>query len=409
MKERRPRSEKPRRGAPHLPMAKRPDRPLVVRALLSGATGGPVHRVLFALGVALTLSPVATAVKHYFAPGRPALLTSTAIRGDVESTVMATGTLQAHQQVDVGAQVSGQLKSLKVKLGDPVRKGQLLAEIDPVLSENALLSAQSNLASLEAQRRAVSANLWQADLTLQRQRQMLAQEATSQQELEGAKAQAEVLRANLASFTAQIAQARAQVDSARASLAYTKITAPIDGEVVQIVTQEGQTVVAAQQAPVIMKLADLDHMTVKAQISEADVIRIRPGQPAWFTILGDSDARHSGTLRAVEPAPQEPGDAKGGPVFYNALFDTANPDHQLRIGMTAQVTVSLQEAPGALRIPLAALGKRMPDGRYPVRVLRRYGTTTTVMVAIGINDRVDVQVLDGLSEGDEVITADAGG
>ncbi len=371
-----------------------------------------LQKTLLALGIVLTLSPVATAVKRYFAPGKPAYLTATVARATVESTVMATGTLQAYQQVDVGAQVSGQLKSLKVRLGDQVRKGQLLAEIDPVLLQNALLASQASLASLEAQRRAVSASLWQANLTLQRQQQMLAREATSRQDLEAAKAQTDVLRANLASFDAQISQAHAQVDSARANLAYTKITAPIDGEVVVIVTQEGQTVVAAQQAPVILKLADLDHMTVKAQISEADVIRIRPGQPAYFTILGDTDARHTGVLRAVEPAPQDfsSGDTKtSGPVFYNALFETSNSDHQLRIGMTAQVTVGLQRADNALYVPISALGRRMQDGRYPVRVLHPDGSTTTLMVAAGINDRVNIQVLDGLNEGDEVVTADSGG
>jgi macrolide-specific efflux system membrane fusion protein len=385
---------------------------LAKRPLPGGTWGGPLQKSLLALGIVLTLSPGAMAVKRYFGPGKPAYLTATVGRASLESTVMATGTLQAYHQVDVGAQVSGQLKSLRVDLGDQVKKGQLLAEIDPEVLQNALVSAQANLASLEAQKLAVSASLWQANLALQRQQQMLARQATSQQDLEAAKAQADVLRANLASFSAQVSQARAQVDSAKANVAYTKITAPIDGEVVAIVTQEGQTVVASQQAPVILKLADLDHMTVKAQISEADVIRIRPGQPAYFTILGDTDARHTGVLRAVEPAPQDfsNGDAKpSGPVFYNALFETSNPDHQLRIGMTAQVTVGLQHADNALYVPISALGRRMQDGRYPVRVLHPDGSTTTVMVAAGINDRVNIKVLDGLNEGDEVVTADSGG
>lgn len=249
--------------------------------------GGLVQKALLVLGIVLTLSPVAMAVKRYFAPGKPTYLTATVARGTLESTVMATGTLQASEQVDVGAQVSGQLKSLKVELGDHVKKGQLLAQIDPELLQNALLSAQANLASLEAQRRAATASLWQADLNFQRQQQMLARQATSQQDLEAAKSQADVLRANVASFTAQISQANTQVDAAKINLAYAKITAPIDGQVVAIVTQEGQTVVAAQQAPVILKLANLDRMTVRAQISEADVVRIRPGQLAYFTTLGD--------------------------------------------------------------------------------------------------------------------------
>lgn len=351
----------------------------------------------------------ASLVHYLFGGAKPGpYLTAKVVRADLVSSVMTTGSLQARQQVDVGAQVSGQLKSLKVQLGDHVEKGQLLAEIDPVLSQNALLSARASLESLGAQRRAVAASLWQADLALRRQQEMIAQDATSRQDLEAAKAQALLLSANLASFDAQIRQAKTQVDSALTSLGYTKITAPMSGEVVAIVTQEGQTVVAVQQAPVILKLANLDVMTVRAQVSEADVIRIRPGQTAYFTILGDAAERHFGQVATIEPAPQDlsnGGPKVVGPVFYNALFDTANADHRLRVAMTAQVTVILNQAQNALCIPISALGKGGPDGRYPVRVLGRDGRITTTMVALGINDSVRIQVLNGLLEGDEVITA----
>jgi macrolide-specific efflux system membrane fusion protein len=339
-------------------------------------------------------------------------MTAPVVRGDIESVVMATGTLQAYQQVDVGAQVSGQLKSLKVGLGDHVAKGQLLAEVDPVLLKNALRSAKASMDSLAAQRRAAAANLSQADFAYGRQQKMIARDATSRQELEAANAQMLVARANLASFDAQIVQAKTQVDSARANLAYTKITAPMDGEVVAIVTQEGQTVVAAQQAPVILRLANLGTMTVKAQISEADVIRIQAGQKAYFTILGDSGERYAGALRAIEPGPEDfsngtsNGQKANGPVFYDALFEVPNPARRLRIGMTAQVTVVLAEAKDALVVPIAALGKPGTDGRHPVRVRRPDGTVTTVTVAVGISNNVNMQVTDGLAEGDEVITAE---
>jgi macrolide-specific efflux system membrane fusion protein len=363
--------------------------------------------------VALALS--AFLVQHFLLGGRAsAYLTAKVVRADIIRSVMTTGTLQARQQVDVGAQVSGQLKSLKVRLGERVKKGQLLAEIDPVLSQNALRFAKANLESLEAQRRAVGASLNQADLAYRRQQAMIAQDATSRQEVEAANAQLLVLRANLASFDAQISQARTQVDTALANLEYTKISAPMDGEVVAIVTQEGQTVVAAQQAPVILKLANLDVMTVKAQISEADVIRIQPGQTAYFTILGDSAQRHYSTMGTVEPSPQEFQTTTGakaapGPVFYNALFDVPNADHHLRIAMTAQVTVVLGEAKNVLSVPLSALGKRTQDGRYPIRVLRSNGAIDTAIVGIGINDSVRVHVLDGLQEGDEVIIEEGTG
>jgi macrolide-specific efflux system membrane fusion protein len=358
----------------------------------------------------LVLSFGAVAAKHYyFADDAPSpYLTARVVRADLQHAVMASGTLQASQQVDVGAQVSGQLKSLKVGLGERVVRDQLLAEIDAVLSQNALRSAKASLESLEAQRRAVAASAWQAELALRRQEEMIAKDATSRQELEAAKAQLQVLRANLSSFDAQISQARAQTDSAQANLAYTKITAPIDGEVIAVVTTEGQTVVAAQQAPVILRLANLETMTVKTLVSEADIIRIQPGQEAYFTILGDATERHSGRVRAIEPAPQEPanGAKSGGPVYYHVLFDAANDKRRLRIGMTAQVTVVLAEAKNALAIPITALGRRSADGRYAVRVAAAGGAVRTASVAIGINDRVSVQVLEGLQEGDAVITAE---
>jgi macrolide-specific efflux system membrane fusion protein len=382
----------------------------ILRALGVGK-GQILTTALLVLSAAFTLGAVASATKRYVASGKTAYLTAPVARGDVRSVVMATGTLQAHQQVDVGAQVSGQLRSMNVKLGDHVQKGQLLAEIDPALPQAALRSAQANLQSLQAQRRAVAASLWQADLALQRQQQMLARDATSRQDLEAAKAQNEVLRASCASLDAQISQSRAQVDTAKTNLAYTKITAPMGGEVVAIITQEGQTVVASQQAPVILKIADLETITVKAQVSEADVIRIEPGQAAYFTILGDSEARHAGTLRAIEPAPQDfsnPESKASGPVFYNALFEAPNPEHRMRIGMTAQVTVILDQAKNALYVPLSALGQRTPEGRYPVRVIRSGRDPITILLGIGINDRINVQVLDGLNEGERVIVADEG-
>ncbi len=166
----------------------------------------------------------------------------------------------------------------------------------------------------------------------------------------------------------------------------------------------------------ILKLADLDTMTVKAQVSEADVIRVNAGQTAYFTILGEPDRRHYGKLRAIEPAPQNyaetqgtlGGGAGGGAkpnsaVFYNALFEVPNPEHRLRISMTAQVNIVLGNARNALSIPAAALGEKRKDGTYAVRVLRADGSTETRNVRIGINNNVRVEVLAGLKDGERVV------
>ncbi|MET3460818.1 macrolide transporter subunit MacA [Variovorax atrisoli] len=330
-------------------------------------------------------------------------LTATVQRSDLENAVLATGVLQALKQVEVGAQVSGQLKSLKVVLGQTVKKGDWLAEIDPVISQNTLAQEQARLDNLLAQKLAKEVRVKQAQLTWTRQQEMLAQDAAAKQDMESADAELRALRADAVSLEAQIRQQKLAVASAQQNLSYTRIVAPIDGDVVSINTLEGQTVVAAFQVPTLMKLADLSTMTVKAQVSEADVVRVKPGQPVYFTILGDPDKRYHGTLRAVQPSPEKINNA----VFFNALFDVPNPDRTLRVDMTAQVAILLGEAKQALTVPLTALGARDKDGRQEVRVLKADQTVETHKVRVGISNNFQAQVLDGLKEGDNVITGDA--
>ncbi|WP_338490673.1 macrolide transporter subunit MacA [Pseudomonas trivialis] len=344
----------------------------------------------------------------------PQYLTATAERGDIENAVLATGLLEGIKQVDVGAQVSGQLKSLKVKVGDKVKKGQWLAEIDPLILQNTLRKAQVDEENLQAQRRATAAQLKQAKSVYERYKGLQIDESVSRQDFEDAESTYQVQQANLLSLDAQIKSAHIQIDTAKVNLTYTRINAPIDGDVVGIVTQEGQTVIANQLAPVLLKLADLDTMTVKAQVSEADVIHISPGQQVYFTILGEADKRYYAKLRGTEPAPQNflETQSAGTPkqntaVFYNALFDVPNPDHRLRIAMTAQVRIVLDTAQGALMVPVAALGARNNDGSYTLRVLDAKGKALARNVKTGINNNVKVQILDGLVEGDKVVIGDA--
>ncbi|MGY2492751.1 efflux RND transporter periplasmic adaptor subunit [Cupriavidus sp. CP313] len=366
----------------------------------------------------------ATLAWYWLAPDKqPRYLTATVERGDIESAVLAIGTLQASKQVDVGAQVTGQIQSLKVELGDKVKKGQWLAQIDPVLPLNELRQKKIHEQDLIARKLATAARLAQADLKLRRQRQMLADDATSRETYETAQTERDVQHAELASLDAQIRTARIQIETAQASLGYTRIVAPIDGEVVAIVTQEGQTVISNQQAPVILKLAELDTMTVKAQISEADVSRVHPGQTAYFTILGEPDKRYYGKLRAIEPAPHNFSDMPSGPsggvgggsskpstaVFYNALFEVPNPAHRLRIAMTAQVGALLGTARQVLLIPVAALGAKAPDGRHTVRVLGADGKVVTRQVRAGLNNNVKVEVRDGLKSGEQIVIGEAAG
>jgi membrane fusion protein, macrolide-specific efflux system len=344
-----------------------------------------------------------------FAGDKTEYITASVVKMDIEEKVLASGALNAWKTVEVGAQVSGQLKKLHVALGDQVKQGQLLAEIDPVLQRNSLRDAEASLENVRAQKRSRQAMLRQYESAYRRQQQLLAQDASARSELEGAQAQLDSTRADIAALDAQINKAKIAVDTARANLGYTRIVAPMDGVVISIVTQEGQTVVSAQSAPTILKLANLDTITVKAQISEADVIRVKPGQTAWFTILGDSDMRHYSRLRAIEPGPDSTtsnSSSSSTAIYYNGLFEVPNPGRKLRVSMTAQVSIILREARQVLCIPASAIGDREQDGRYTVKLLRNNGPETR-RIHVGINNNVQVQVLDGLREGDKVIIGDS--
>ncbi|QBC45703.1 macrolide transporter subunit MacA [Iodobacter fluviatilis] len=354
---------------------------------------------------AMLLALIAWGVKAIVFPTKavPQYTTAKAAKADLESAVLATGTLQAFRKVDVGAQVSGQLQKLEVELGDRVKKGQLLATIDPELAQNEALNAEASLEGLLAQRQSTLLQLEQAKIEVTRQQTMLSREATSRQAVEDASLKQKTLQSDLAQRDADIKKAKLTLDSAKTRLGYTRILAPIDGEVAAITTLEGQTVIAAQQAPNLLTLADLDTITVKAQISEADVMKIHAGQMVYFTTLGQPDKRYYGKLRAIQPTPEKVNNA----IFYNALFEVPNPTHALRQDMTAQVAIVLEHAKSVLSIPTIALGAKAKDGRYTVRVVGVDGIAVDRQIKTGLNNNVQVQVLAGLKEGDLVVTGDA--
>ena len=368
--------------------------------------------------IALGLVALGAVAKWQFFPAAqpPSFVTATATTTDLQDTVLATGVLQAFKQVSVGAQVSGQVKVLKVALGDKVKAGQLIAEIDSVPQQNTLRNAEAALANMEAQLKAQKATQIQTSLALQRQKELRAADANARADLESAQAANDLALANIDALKAQILQAQVTVDTAKVNMGYTRITAPIDGQVVAIVTQQGQTVNANQSTPTIIKLAQTETMTVKTQISEADVTRVKMGQKVYFTILGEPNKRYTATLRSIEPAPDSiltettsstSTTAASTAIYYNGLFDAPNEDGKLRISMTAQVQIVRADAPGALTIPATALGPRGKDGSYIVRVVGADGQAQPRSIKVGLNTNVSVQVLEGLVEGDKVVIGDA--
>jgi len=371
--------------------------------------------------VFVVLAAAAYGVKRTFftAPPAPQVITAKVVSDELEDTVLASGTMLASREVNVGAQATGQIRRIYVDLGEKVMKGQLIAEIDSTTQTNALHNAEAQIALLQAQRRAKQALLKQAQLNFTRKQSLSLQDAGSRSDLEDAEAAVGTASADLGALDAQIKQASISLDTARVNLGYTKMKAPIDGTVIAIVLEEGRTVNALQSAPTVIKLAKLDQILVRAQISEADVVRVKAGLPAYFTILGDPSHRYETTLRAIEPVPEvnqtdskvTTATATTTAIYYNGLFDIPNTDGRLRPLMTAQVNIVLNKVDKALIIPASALGKRDRKTKaYTVNVLETQGKAKKVVprqVRIGLNNRVQAQVLEGLKEGEEVVVGEA--
>ena len=361
---------------------------------------------------------------HFKAPEPPAITTTAVTRGDLENSVLATGTIEAAKLVSVGAQATGEIKRLYVALGDKVKKGDPIAEIDSKQQDNELLRASAVLQSARADLSSRKAALKQAELAVTRLRALVAIDAGSHVDLEVAEANVDSARAAVTVAESTIAQSTLAEDTARVNVGYAHVVAPMDGTVVAIVTEQGQTVNAVQMSPTIIKLARLDTMTVKAQISEADVPRVKAGMPVYFTLLGDPDTRYDTTLRTVEPGPTTlaadtsngaltTGTASVTAIYYNGIFDVPNPQGKLRIAMTAQATIVLDKVKDVLLTPSAALGVKGKDGRFTVRVVSEAaasagkGVPQDRLVRIGLNNRVQAQVLDGVKAGERVVTSEA--
>lgn len=342
------------------------------------------------------------------------LQTVTSSRGTVENAVSAVGILQPSRFVDVGAQVSGQLSSLKVTAGDVVEKNQLLAEIDPRVQTGKVAAAKATLDNLKAQLTVKTAQLSLQSKVHARNLALLEQGSVARNDADVSEAALATARGDVAALKAQIEQSEAVLATARTNLEYTRITAPMAGTVIAIKASEGQTLNANQQTPIIVRIADMDTMTVWTQVSEADVLRLFSGQEVYFTVLGQPDKRWGGRLQQVLPTPE----IINNVTFFNALFDVPNPGRELRVQMTAQVFVVLEKAEDAVLVPVSALkqpgggktGVVQQDGvsgvkgrKWFLQVLRLDGIVEDREVVVGVMSPVHAEIVAGLSEGEIIV------
>ena len=335
-----------------------------------------------------------------FATSQTAPLTVMVEKGDLLDQVTATGTLQPSGYVDVGAQVSGQLKVIAVEVGDKVEQNTLLAEIDPTVYVAQVDASRAQLRAQKAQLKDREAQRTLAQIQHTRQRNLLAANATAQESVQNAEASLRSAQAQVEALTAQIAQTESSLRADEANLSYAKVVAPMAGTVVQIDARQGQSLNASQQSPTLMRIADLAVMTVAAKVSEADVSKLTPGMKVYFITLGDAKKRWYSTLRKIEPTPV----IENNVVLYNALFDIDNPDGDLMSQMTTQVFFVLSEAKDALLVPVSALSFTDPADRNQaqVTVVNAKGLPETRTVQVGVSNRIHAAITEGLTLGEKV-------
>jgi len=367
----------------------------------------PKTRPIKIIGLLAVASLVAGGSYWYAAAQKPqidSLRPIAVTRGTIEEVVTAQGKLEAKQYVDVGTQVSGQVKTIHVEIGDAVTKGELLAEIDPRVYQAQVEANEARINSLKAQLNQQKAEQTLAEQNLKRNQNLIAINAVSQQVLQESESQAAVEKAQVDSIVAQIQETESNLQGSRTSLGFTKIYAPMAGTVTTMPAREGQTLNANQTAPIILQVANLDTMTVRAQVAEADVTRLKEGMAVYFTTLGNTERRWQGTVRQILPSPQIVNDV----VLYDVLIDVKNEGRQLMTGMTAQVFFIFAKAENATIIPAEALTRPVPKednelGKaYRVSVMTETGQEQRV-IRVGLQTRTQAEVKAGLAAGDRIL------
>ena len=324
--------------------------------------------------------------------------------GDIEENVTAQGKLEAKEYVDVGAQITGQLQKIYVDIGDNVTLGQLLAEIDPRVYAARVQADEANIKNLQAQLAGQLAQIVFARQQYERNRELMKSKGVSEQDFQNSDFTLKKAIATADSLKAQIEQLQSTLIGNRTNLGYAKIFAPMDGTVVLRPARLGQTLNANQTTPTIMQLAKLDAMTVRAQVAEADVMRLKNDLPVYFSTLGSGERRWQGKVRQILPSPE----LINNVVLYNVLVDVDNRDRQLMTGMSTQMFFVLGRAEKVLLAPVSVLGARQLEqdnekGRAYLVKLKTADGVQEKRVHIGLQNRRFAEIRDGVAVGAQLL------
>lgn len=330
-------------------------------------------------------------------------------RQNVEKVVNATGEVKAVDLVTVGAQVSGKIEKLYVSIGQTVKMGDMIAEIDSTTQQNDVDIAKAKMSSYQAQLKAAKTSLKIARKQYQRMQSLKKQNAASTEDLENAEDGYESAMSKVAEIEASLKETEISLSTAETNLGYTKITAPLDGTIVSVPVKVGQTINAAMDTPTIVQIADLNQMEIYIEISEGDIGNIKPGVKVTYSVLADMNKVYETTLKSIDPALTlltddqytEVVDSSEAIYFYGRLV-VPNADGKLRIGMTTQNVIYVESAEDVLTVPAMAL-KGDVDGKY-VEVRPAEGVERRPVIT-GVSDDLNVEIKKGVSEGEEVVIA----
>ena len=370
--------------------------------------------------ILLGLAVAAGAAYYFFSSNNKqetTYLTESVTRGNVEKTVVASGSVESVNEVDVGAQASGKITKLYVKLGQEIKKGEMIADIDSTTQINALNTKKAALVSYQAQLKAKKTAYDVALSSYNRLSKLYTQKATSLDSLNTAKSTLDNAKAEMEAIEANIKQAEIEVNTAETNVGYTKITAPMDGTVVSVPVSEGQTVNANQTTPTIVTIADLSKMKIKPEISEGDITKVKAGQEVSFTILSDSQTVYHSVIDSVDPANTTTSDSSStssstsssssssttSAIYYYANVLIDNPDRTLRIGMTTENNIKIANAKDVLLVSNMAIQKR--DGKSFVNVLNDKNQPEQREVETGVQNDFQTEIKSGLNEGEKVIVS----
>ena len=336
-------------------------------------------------------------------------ITDTVKRQNVQKVVNATGEVRAIELVTVGAQVSGEIEKLYVSIGQNVKKGDLIAEIDSTTQQNEVYINKARLESYNAQLNAAQVSLKVAEKQYKRMQSLKKKNAASDEDLENAEDAYETAKSKVTELESTIKETEISLSTAETNLGYTKITAPLDGTIVSVPVKQGQTINAAMDTPAIVQIADLSQMEILIEISEGDISNIKPGVKVTYSILADLNDVYETTLRSVDPGLTlltnneytevvESSEA----IYYYGRLIVPNPEGKLRIGMTTQNVIYVESAENVLTVPVTAIKNN--NGQKYVDVLTPKGVQQRVIIT-GVSDGLNVEVKQGVVEGDEIVLA----